>query len=483
MSFFRNSLPQRRIPHERLVPLVVAVALFMENMDAHVIATSLPVIAHDLGTSPLTLKLAVTSYLLSLAVFIPASGWIADRFGARNVFRLAIGVFMGGSLICATAMSLPHFILGRVVEGMAAAMMAPVARLLILRTIDKRSLVDAMAWLTIPALMGPLFGPPLGGFITTYFAWQWIFIINIPIGLLGIWAVTRFIQNVQAEKVDPIDLPGLILCGIAVAGLAFGLSVAGFDILPWPVVSALVTGGAVAALAFFMHARKVAAPALDFTLMKLPTFGISVAGGSVFRIGVGAMPFLLPLLFQLGFGLNPLQSGLLTFASALGALIVKGFATRIVIRFGFRRILIVNSIIASAFIAACGLFTPATPFLVITTVLLIGGFFRSLEFTCINALSFADVEPSRMSRATTMSAVWQQLSLSVGVALGAFIVEFTLKFKGQTAIGADDFPPAFFIVGALSALSALWFLRLPKDAGSQLAVRAGPASAEQVRKT
>ena len=466
--------PNPRLPRERLVPLVVAVALFMENMDAHVIATSLPVIARDLGTSPITLKLAVTSYLLSLAVFIPASGWIADRFGARTVFRLAIGVFMAGSLICATANTLPHFIFGRVVEGMAAAMMAPVARLLILRIVDKRGLVDAMAWLTIPALMGPLFGPPLGGFITTYFAWQWIFLINVPIGLLGILAVTKFISDVRVEKVDPIDLRGLILCGLAVAGLAFGLSVAGFDILPWQVVVALIAGGAMAAIAYFLHARRVAAPALDFTLMKLPTFGISVAGGSIFRIGVGAMPFLLPLLFQLGFGLNPLQSGLLTFASALGALIVKGFASRIVNRFGFRTILIVNAVIASAFIAACGLFTPATPFVIIITVLLIGGFFRSLEFTCINALSFAEIEPGRMSRATTMSAVWQQLSLSMGVALGAFIVEFTLKFKGETTIGADAFPPAFIIVGALSALAALCFLRLPRDAGDQLAGRGTP---------
>jgi EmrB/QacA subfamily drug resistance transporter len=461
-----------------LVPLVVAVALFMENMDAHVIATSLPVIARDLGTSPLTLKLAVTSYLLSLAVFIPASGWIADRFGPRNVFRLAIGVFMVGSLICATAMSLPHFILGRIVEGMAAAMMAPVARLLILRTVDKRGLVDAMAWLTVPALMGPLFGPPLGGFITTYFAWQWIFIINIPIGLLGIWAVTRFIPDARVDKLDPIDLPGLILCGLAVAGLAFGLSVAGFDILPWPLVTALVTGGAVAALAYAMHAKRVAAPALDFTLMALPTFRISVVGGSIFRIGIGAMPFLLPLLFQLGFGLTPLQSGLLTFASALGAMIVKAFAGRIVNRFGFRRVLIVNALVGAAFVAACGFFTPSTPFVVIIAILLLGGFFRSLEFTCINALSFADVEPARMSRATTMSAVWQQLSLSMGVALGAFVVEFTLKFKGHATIVAADFPPAFFIVGAVSALAALLFLRLPADAGAQLAGRATPAAAE-----
>lgn len=469
------------MPRERLVPLVVAVALFMENMDAHVIATSLPAIARDLGTSPLTLKLAVTSYLLSLAIFIPASGWTADRFGARKVFRLAIVVFMVGSLICATADSLTQLILGRVVEGMGAAMMAPVARLLLLRTVDKRSLVDAMAWLTVPALMGPLFGPPIGGFITTYFAWQWIFLINIPIGCLGILAVTRYIRDVPIDKVDPIDAWGLVLCGLAVAGLAFGLSVAGFDILPrWAVLS-LIGGGALAALGFYVHARRTAVPALDFTLMALPTFRASVIGGSAFRIGIGAMPFLLPLLFQLGFGLNPLQSGLLTLASAMGALIVKAFASRIVNRFGFRRILVVNALLAAAFIAACALFTPAMPVIVIVLILLIGGFFRSLEFTCINALSFADVEPARMSRATTMSAVWQQLSLSAGVAVGAFIVETTLRVQGSTVIGPDDFMPAFLIVGALSATAALFFMRLPADAGEQLSGRASPRPGDDAK--
>jgi EmrB/QacA subfamily drug resistance transporter len=464
----------RRLPRERLVPLIVAVALFMENMDSNVIATSLPAIALDLGTRPLTLKLAVTSYLLSLAVFIPASGWTADRFGARNVFRIAIGVFIVGSLLCATARGLPQFIGGRIVEGMGAAMMAPVARLLVLRTVDKRQLVDAMALLTIPALMGPLFGPPVGGFIPTYFSWHWIVLINVPIGLVGILMVTRYVEDVRAETVDPIDLSGLVLTGLAVSGLAFGLSVAGLDFLPWPAVSALIAGGTVAAFAYAMHARNVAAPALDFSLMRLPSFRASVLGGSLFRISVGAMPFLLPLLFQLGFGLTPFQSGLLTFASALGALIVKAFSTRLVRSFGFRRLMSGNALIASVFIVACALFTPTTPFWAIVLVLVIGGFFRSLEFTCIGALGYAEVEPRRMSRATTLSAVAQQLSLSVGVAFGAFIVDFTLRWRGHSAISASDFPPAFITVGILSASSFFVFIRLPADAGDHLAGRMPP---------
>jgi MFS family permease len=347
-------------------------------------------------------------------------------------------------------------------------MMAPVARLLLLRTIDKRGLVDAMALLTIPGLMGPLLGPPVGGFITTYFTWHWIFLINVPIGITGIILVTRFVEDVRAEETYPIDLPGLILCALAVAGLAFGLSVAGFDILPWSVVTALISGGATAAFAYYLHARRLASPALDFSLMKIATFRASVVGGSMFRIGIGAMPFLLPLLFQLGFGFSPLQSGLMTFTSAMGALIVKAFAKRIVTRFGFRRVLIGNAMIASFFIACCALINPSLPFPLIVGILLVGGFFRSLEFTCINALSFADVEPARMSRATTLSAVWQQLSLSTGVAVGAFIVEYTLRAKHSTVIAWEDFFPAFLIIGAISGSAGFLFMSLPSDAGAQL---------------
>jgi EmrB/QacA subfamily drug resistance transporter len=454
------------------VPLIVAVALLMENMDANVIATSLPVIATDLGTTPLMMKLSVTSYLLALAVFIPASGWTADRFGARNVFRIAIAVFMVGSLICAAAPSLLVFVGGRIVQGMGGAMMAPVARLLLLRTVDKQSLVDAMAWLTIPSLMGPLLGPPLGGFITTYGAWQFIFLINVPVGIVGIFLVTRYIEDVRAEVLDPIDFSGLVLSGIAVAGLAFGLSVAGFDVLPWPVVSALITGGAVAALAYFFHARRVTAPALDFSLLALPTFRASMVGGSIFRIGVGAMPFLLPLLMQLGFGLTPFQSGMVTFSGAIGAALVKTIAVRVVRYFGYRPLLTANALISSAFIAACALFHPGVPLPVIIAVLLCGGFFRSLEFTCINTLAYAEVGPRHMSRATTLTAVGQQLAISTGVAFGAFVVEFTLEARGATTITAADFPAAFALVGAISAMSVFSFWRLPKDAGEQLRGRA-----------
>jgi EmrB/QacA subfamily drug resistance transporter len=463
------------LPRERLVPLIVAVALFMENIDANVISTSLPAIAKDLGTSPITLKMGVTAYLLSLAIFLPASGWIADRFGPRNVFRIAIGVFVIGSLVCATATSLPHFVAGRIVQGSAGALMAPVARLLLVRSVDKQSLVDAMAWLSIPALLGPVLGPPVGGFITTYASWHWIFLINVPVGIAGIFLVTRFIPIIEAELRDPLDLVGLVLSGLAVAGLAFGLSVAGFDIIPLPYVIALIVGGALAAFAFSRHARRVEAPALDFSLLALPTFRASIVGGSLFRIGIGALPFLLPLLMQLGFGLSPFQSGLVTFSSAIGAITMKAVAGRILRRFGFRSLLTVNAIIGGAFVAACGLFAPGLSFAIIISVLVIGGFFRSLQFTSINVLAYAEVDARRMGRATTLAAVAQQVSLAAGIALGAFIVETTVRHGGSTTISAADFPLAFMIVGLMSAVSAFFFWKLPSGAGEQLSRRTPPA--------
>ena len=256
---------------QRLIPLIVATALFMENMDSTVIATSLPAIAADIGTSPLTLKLAITSYLLSLAVFIPASGWTADRFGARMVFAIAIAVFMIGSIGCALSSSVTHFVIARILQGMGGAMMTPVGRLVLLRSIDKSALVNAMAWVTVPALIGPVIGPPLGGFITTYFSWHWIFLINLPIGLLGIFLALKYIDPIKSENPERFDLYGLVLAGIGLAGIAFGLSVAGLNLLPWTIVAALVAIGTISMTLYVLHARRTGSPVLDFGMLRLAT--------------------------------------------------------------------------------------------------------------------------------------------------------------------------------------------------------------------
>jgi EmrB/QacA subfamily drug resistance transporter len=462
---------------DRLVPLIVAVALFMENMDSTVIATSLPAIAADIGTSPLALKLAVTCYLLSLAIFIPASGWTADRFGARTVFRAAIAVFVIGSIACAFASSLTGFVLARIVQGIGGAMMTPVGRLILVRAIDRRALVGAMVWVTMPALVGPVLGPPLGGFITTYFTWHWIFLINVPIGLVGIALVTRYIENIRVAAPVPFDFRGMALAGIGVGGLAFGLSVLGLDYLPWPVVAALIGGGAVACWAYVWHARRTPEPVLDLRLLSVPTFCASITGGFLFRLGAGAIPFLLPLLLQVGFKLTPFQSGLITFCSALGAMTMKTAIPAILRTFGFRTVLTVNALVSSAFLAACAAFTPGTPVSVIMAILLVAGFFRSLEFTSINSIAYADIDPERVGRATALASVAQQLALSTGVAVGALAVEVTVRLKDEPVITADDFAPAFLLVAALSALAAPIFWRLPANAGAELVDRA-PAPTE-----
>ena len=464
---------------DRIVPLIIAVALFMENMDSTVIATSLPAIATDIGTNPLALKLAVTSYLLSLAIFIPASGWTADRFGARTVFRAATAVFVLGSIGCALSSSLTDFVIARIVQGMGGAMMTPVGRMVLVRSISRRELVSAMAWVTTPALIGPVIGPPVGGFITTYATWHWIFIINVPIGLLGIVLATRYIDDIRAEKRERFDIFGMVLVGLGIAGVAFGLSILGLNFLPWTLVVALVVGGICFIAVYLVHARHTENPALDLTLFRLPTFFASVTGGFVFRLGLGALPFLLPLMLQVGFGMSPFQSGMITFASALGAMGMKWATATILRRFGFRTILVLNSLVSAAFLAACAAFTPTTPIAVMVIMLLVGGFFRSLQFTSINTIAYAEVEHSRVSRATALVSVGQQLSVSAGVAVGALAVELSVRLNGTGILEARDFPPAFLAVAAISALSVFIFARLPPDAGAEMANRL-PEPTEEV---
>jgi len=455
--------------------LVVATALFMENLDSTVISTSLPAIAADLHEDPVALKLALTAYLLSLAIFIPASGWTADRFGARKVFRAAILVFAAGSILCGLSSTLPQFVAARMVQGLGGAMMTPVGRLVLMRSVPRSEIVRALAWLTVPALIGPVIGPPLGGFITTYFHWRWIFWINIPISILGVVLATIFIPAVREQNTPPLDLRGFALIGVALSCLIFGFSAAGRGVIAGPVDAALI-GVGVASLALYVrHALIAPHPILDLRLLALPTFRASVGGGFLFRLGLGATPFLLPLLFQMGFGLTPFQSGMLTFVSTLGAMAMKPTAGPILKRFGFRNVLAANALLSTAFFFANCLFTAATPHAAIVAVLLAGGFFRSLQFTAINAIAYAEVDDRRMSHATSLAAVGQQLSLSVGVTLGAGVLELTRARHGAgTALEAGDFAPAFLVVGLVSAASVLFFARLAPDAGSEISGRRRP---------
>ncbi len=469
------------MPSYRISALTVACALFMENLDSTVIATSLPAIATDLHEDPISLKLALTSYLVSLAIFIPASGWAADRFGARKIFRLAILVFTLGSILCGVSGSLPGFIAARVIQGLGGAMMVPVGRLVLLRSIERTELVNALAFLTVPALLGPIMGPLLGGFITTYFHWRWIFWINVPIGAAGIILATLFVKDVKGEAASPLDVTGFLLCGLGLACLLFGLSGAGRGLMPWEAAILLALLGALALTAYVLHARHAAFPLIDLKLLSFKTFRASVMGGSLFRIGIGSIPFLLPLMLQAGFGMSAFQSGSVTFIASVGAMAMKATAAPILRIFGFRRVLVYDAILSAAFLGAYGFFTPSTPVLLMMGVLLVGGFVRSLEFTSLNAIVFAEIDPSKMSRAVSFSSAAQQLSLSVGVAAGAGALQgFAFLNPGTHVLALENFRWAFVAMGAVSLSAAAAFLRLPPDAGSDLIASRAEKAAEAV---
>jgi MFS family permease len=387
------------------------------------------------------------------------------------VFCSAIVIFTLGSILCGASTSLSTLIAARVFQGLGGAMMVPVGRLVLLRSIAKSDLVSAMAYLTVPALIGPIAGPPLGGFITTYFHWRWIFWINVPIGILGVLLSLRFIQNLREEAVPRFDFRGFVLSGVGLLSLISGLSMIGRGIAPYWLVAAMIAIGALSLAAYVRHANANAGAILDLKLLKIPTFFAGVAGGFLFRIGIGALPFLLPLLLQVGFGLTPFASGSLTFAAAAGALVMKFTASTALRWFGFRQTLVVNSLISGAFLAACALFTPSTPHWLLLLTLLTGGFFRSLQFTALNAISYADIDQPKMSRATSFASVSQQMSGAVGIAVAAICVQLIQVSFGDSELMSRDLSLAFVLVAIVSSLSVFIFARLKPDAGAAVSGR------------
>ncbi len=459
----------------RIVPLILAVALFMEQMDSTVIATALPAIAADLGVGPITLKLALTSYMVALAIFIPISGWMADRYGAKRIFRMAILVFIVGSIACAFSASLPQFVLSRFLQGMGGAMMTPVGRLVLLRTTKRSELVSAMAWLTVPGLIGPLTGPPIGGFITTWFSWHWIFLINVPVGILGYVLSGIFLPDVQAETTPPLDIRGFFLSATAAGGVIFGLSVISLPALP-PAIGIVTTFiGLAAGVAYVAHARATPAPVISLKLLANDTFRRAVTSGVLFRIASGAIPFLMPLMLQLGFGLSPFQSGMITFIGALGAITTKFIVRRVLAFAGFRTVLLTATLATTVATIANAFFTPETPYALIFFFLFVAGLARSFFFTSSNTLSYAEIDNAQASQASTIASVAQQISLALGVATAAAVLEMRSLFSGSH-LALGDFHIAFLAVAALSLTALPPILRLPHNAGASVS---GHAIAEK----
>jgi EmrB/QacA subfamily drug resistance transporter len=466
------------ISAKNIIPLIVACSLFMETLDSTIIATALPTIARSLDEDPLKLNLAITCYLLSLSIFIPLSGWMADRFGARTVFRAAIGVFMLGSIACGLSNTLGQFIAARMLQGMGGAMMSPVGRFVMLRSVEKSELMRAMIIVTTPAMLGPVFGPPLGGLIVTYFSWRWIFYINVPMALLGMVLVTLYVENLREDNVRKLDVPGFLLTGVGLSCLVFGFEIAGRGGLSATTVTIMIILGVICLAIYVWHAQRTAFPVIDLSLLKIPTFRISLSGGTLTRMGIGALPFLLPIMLQLGFGYSPLVSGLVTFASAAGAMTMRAPAVRIIRHFGYRRTLIANAVLTSVTLAINALWRPNTPLFVIFVVLLLGGFFRSLQFSAVNTMSYSDVPPALMSRATPFASMAQQLAMSLGVGTGALLLHFTLAFQHTATLGPDDFTPAFIGVGLISLLAVPLFMQLSPQAGESMIGRPGGAAGQ-----
>lgn len=453
------------IPDRILLPLIVASALFMETLDSTALSTALPAIAADLDESPIELKLALTSYLLSLAVFIPASGWVADRLGVRLVFRGALLVFTLASIACGLSNSIEQLVAARIFQGIGGAMMVPVGRMVILRSVKKAEIVTAFAWFTVPALIGPMAGPLLGGLVTTYFDWRWVFWINVPVGILGIVLATIFFPDIRAPNSERFDGRGFILVGLGLATFVTGSTSFGLDVFPTPVVAALLVVGAALLIAYWLHSRRAAAPIIDLRLLRMTTFRASIVGGFLFRIGVGATPFLLPLMLQLTFGMTPFESGSITFVMAIGAIAMKFLAIPILRQFGFKSVLIASAVVAAVFTAAPAGFTASTPVAVMIAVVLAAGFLRSLQFTSINAMAFDEVPAERVGAATAMISVGQQLSMSIGISVAAMALTFT---AGDGPIVRADFVIPFIVIGVISLLAVLAYWRLPTDAGQEM---------------
>ncbi len=456
-----------------MLPFLVGCALFMQMLDSTVVTTALPTMAVTLGSDPVRLNVAITSYLLSVAVFVPISGWAADRFGARRVFITAIALFTLSSLTCALSRTLFELVLSRIAQGVGGAMMVPVGRIILLRTIPKHELLRAMAFLSIPALLGPMIGPPVGGFLVTYMSWHWIFLINLPIGILGIWMVRRHVQELPNDgKAHRLDLVGFILSATCMATLVGGFEALGQPDTPWSTAGLLIAVGLLCGALYVWHARHRNDPILDLSLMRIQTFRVATLAGNLCRFTVGATPFLLAMLLQVGFGLSAMSAGLITFVGAIGAMIMKVAAPPVLKRWGYRRVLSVNALLTGVAVACCAAFTSTTPIPVMLGVLLVGGFFRSLQFTAINTLAYADISHASMSRASSFAAMAQQLGVSLGVGVAASALNLSMRLRSGQTLAPQDVISGFLVIGLLCAIASLSFHRLPDHAGEALHQRA-----------
>ncbi len=451
--------------------LLVAGAFFMEFLDGTVIATALPEMARTFGVEAVDLNIGISAYLLTLAVFIPASGWIADRFGARSVFTLALAIFTLSSVLCGMVQSLEAFVAMRVIQGIGGALMVPVGRLAVLRTTPKNQLIKAIATLTWPALVAPIIGPPLGGFITSYADWRWIFYINLPLGLVAMALAWRLIPALTDSERRPFDGVGFISTGVAMISLVYGMEMLGAQQPDVGLALVLMAIG-IAALGYSLHHfRRSAWPMICLDSLKIKTFAVTMYGGSLFRASISAVPFMLPLMFQVGFGMDAFHSGLLVLAVFVGNLTIKPATTPLIRWLGFKKLLLINGLLNVLSLLACALLTPHTPVWLILLILYLGGVFRSIQFTGVSTLAFADVPPKEMSYANTLFSTASQLAVGLGITLGAISIRLGDKLAqwlDMTATAGIGFRLAFVFIALICLAGMADTLRLSAKAGSQV---------------
>jgi EmrB/QacA subfamily drug resistance transporter len=452
---------------KRYLPWVVATALFMEQLDSTIVNTAVPAMAASLQVTPLSLKAVVASYILSLALFIPISGWMADRFGTRRVFTGAVALFTFASLLCGLAVNLPMLVAARILQGLGGAMMMPVGRLTVIRTFAKSELLVAMNFVIIPALIGPLLGPTVGGLIVHWLSWREIFFVNLPVGVLALWLIRRYMPDYRSDTPRPLDVVGLVLFGAGTALLSWLLEVFGDHRLD-PTSAAVLLLLALSLLAAYaVHASRAAHPLLRLALFRVRTFRVSVVGGFITRLGLGGMPFLLPLLYQLGLGMPAWQSGLMMMPMAAAAMGMKLVASRILARLGYRQVLIINTVMIGVTMSGFSRVGPGTPLWAIVLLSLAQGFFNSLQFTSMNSMAYADIDAADASMASTIASSLQQLSMSFGLACGSIVTAWYLGGVVQTdqlALGSA-LHHAFLTLGGLTVLSSLSFWTLRREDG------------------
>ncbi len=456
-----------------VLPWLVAMAFFVETLDATILNTAVPTIAENLGVAPLSLKAAVTSYALSLAVFIPISGWVADRLGTRRTFSSAMALFAVGSLFCGLSMNVPALVVSRILQGAGGALMIPVGRIAMVRSYPRSEMIRAMNFVIIPGLLGPLMGPLAGGLIVQWLPWRMIFFVNLPIAILGMWASRRYMPDYRASDPAPLDWKGFFLFGTGVGLVAYGLEVLGDHRLPGAAVAGITAAGLLLIVGYVLHARGVARPLLALDLFRARTFRISIGGGFITRLGASGMPFLLPLLYQLGLGYEPWQAGMLMMPAPAAAILMKIFSAPILRRTGHKKALGWNTFFLGGSIAAYSIIGVGSPVVLILVLNFIQGFFMSLQFTSVNSLAYAEIPDERTSGASTIASAAQQMSMSFGIALASVMASVLL---GGLEIAEPEavvwgLHRTFCVLGGFTILSTAVFAWLQEDDGNNVSNR------------